>query len=159
MVRRSEIHADDDAGADVIHSDPGGVSVLARPLVKAAGVSAGGPGELDARGQYALKYRPHGPGLLVFVSSRPVVRIHFRRLGHISPAGQLHLHGVHAFDRPSMVTGGVAALEPAVGDPGELRFRAELFDPRRKGWGAAGATVGADVEVGQLALEQPRYAR
>ena len=66
---------------------------------------------------------------------------------------------MYAVGWTTVVSGGVAAFEPAVGHVAEIRFRAESLDPGGELGGATGAGVGSNVEVGQLAREQARNAR
>src|SRR4051812_3420826 len=98
--------------------------------------------------------RPEPYGFVIGVGKGQRLGRQMRRLR------QLHLYGVHAVRRPSVVARGPAALEAAVDDMGITRCRGTDFPrfilyPRS----ATHAVIGADVEVGQPALEQERAVR
>src|SRR5699024_4021851 len=82
------------------------------------------------------------------------------RFPHVCPLGQLHLQGMHAMLRRTVVTGNPAATETSVDHIIELVLCRDTIDHRllhaRR---AAGTTVRADVEYGQFAVEQAWYAR
>ncbi|ETH82063.1 transposase, IS481 family [Bordetella pertussis STO1-CHOC-0017] len=82
-----------------------------------------------------------------------------RLLGHVGRQGHFQLQGVIALGRPPVVAGDPAALEASVDRRGEAvrlqGLRGRLLQAGR----AAGAVGGAQVEVGQLAVEKARAVR